>query len=240
MVKFDCEKDNMNEFTRIRETKVGGAIMKIPKPTVRRLGLYYRCLARYKEEGVNFVSSQDIAERLNIKPSQVRKDLSYFGEFGKRGLGYNVSKLISEIAHIIGVNKEWNVAIIGAGNLGSALANYPGLAKHKFNVVAIFDNDRQKVGKKIAGIPVFHISELNQKVKELNIEMAVIAVPESAAQYVAELVEEAGIKGIVNFSPIKLRTNIPIEDVDITLSFETLAYMILKSSPVNIQQEEQV
>uniref|UniRef100_A0A7V4KBR4 Redox-sensing transcriptional repressor Rex n=1 Tax=Fervidobacterium pennivorans TaxID=93466 RepID=A0A7V4KBR4_FERPE len=214
--------------------------MKIPKPTVRRLGLYYRCLARYKEEGVNFVSSQDIAERLNIKPSQVRKDLSYFGEFGKRGLGYNVSKLISEIAHIIGVNKEWNVAIIGAGNLGSALANYPGLAKHKFNVVAIFDNDRQKVGKKIAGIPVFHISELNQKVKELNIEMAVIAVPESAAQYVAELVEEAGIKGIVNFSPIKLRTNIPIEDVDITLSFETLAYMILKSSPVNIQQEEQV
>ncbi|AFG34967.1 redox-sensing transcriptional repressor Rex [Fervidobacterium pennivorans subsp. shakshaketiis] len=214
--------------------------MKIPKPTVRRLGLYYRCLARYKEEGVNFVSSQDIADRLNIKPSQVRKDLSYFGEFGKRGLGYNVSKLISEIARIIGVNKEWNVAIIGAGNLGSALANYPGLAKHKFNVVAMFDNDRQKVGKKIAGIPVFHISELNQKVKELNIEMAVIAVPESAAQYVAELVEESGIKGIVNFSPIKLRTNIPVEDVDITLSFETLAYMILKNSPVNIQQEEQV
>ncbi|WP_448377837.1 redox-sensing transcriptional repressor Rex [Fervidobacterium sp.] len=213
--------------------------MKIPKPTVRRLGLYYRCLTRYKEEGVNFVSSQDIADRLNIKPSQVRKDLSYFGEFGKRGLGYNVSKLISEIAHIIGVNKEWNVAIIGAGNLGSALANYPGLAKHKFNVVAMFDNDRQKVGKKIAGIPVFHISELNQKVKELNIEMAVIAVPESAAQYVAELVEEAGIKGIVNFSPIKLRTNIPVEDVDITLSFETLAYMILKNSPVTIQQEEQ-
>jgi len=214
--------------------------MKIPKPTVRRLGLYYRCLTRYKEEGVNFVSSQDIADRLNIKPSQVRKDLSYFGEFGKRGLGYNVSKLISEIAHIIGVNKEWNIAIIGAGNLGSALANYPGLAKHKFNVVAIFDNDRQKVGKKIAGIPVSHISELDEKVKELNIEIAVIAVPESAAQYVAELVEKAGIKGIVNFSPIKLRTNIPVEDVDITLSFETLAYMILKNSPVNIQQEEQV
>ena len=212
--------------------------MKIPKPTVKRLGLYYRCLARYKEDGVNFISSQDIAERLNIKPSQVRKDLSYFGEFGKRGLGYNVGKLLSEIAHIIGVNKEWNVAIIGAGNLGSALANYPGLLKHKFQVVAIFDNDREKVGRKIGGITVFHISELNKLAKQLNIEIAVLAVPETAAQYVAELVEEAGIKGIVNFSPIKLRTNIPVEDVDITLSFETIAYTIIKSANPEIEMED--
>jgi len=212
--------------------------MKIPKPTVKRLGLYYRCLARYKEDGVNFISSQDIAERLNIKPSQVRKDLSYFGEFGKRGLGYNVGKLLSEIAHIIGVNKEWNVAIIGAGNLGSALANYPGLLKHKFQVVAIFDNDREKVGRKIGRITVFHISELNKLAKQLNIEIAVLAVPESAAQYVAELVEEAGIKGIVNFSPIKLRTNIPVEDVDITLSFETIAYTIIKSANPEIEMED--
>jgi redox-sensing transcriptional repressor len=212
--------------------------MKIPKPTVKRLGLYYRCLARYKEDGVNFISSQDIAERLNIKPSQVRKDLSYFGEFGKRGLGYNVGKLLSEIAHIIGVNKEWNVAIIGAGNLGSALANYPGLLKHKFQVVAIFDNDREKVGRKIGRITVFHISELNKLAKQLNIEIAVLAVPETAAQYVAELVEEAGIKGIVNFSPIKLRTNIPVEDVDITLSFETIAYTIIKSANPEIEMED--
>lgn len=122
--------------------------MKVPKPTIRRLGLYYRCLSRYKEEGANFVSSQDIAERLNIKSSQVRKDLSYFGEFGKRGLGYDVKKLLSEIAHIIGVNKEWNVAIVGAGNLGSALANYPGLSKHRFKIVALFDNDKEKLGRK--------------------------------------------------------------------------------------------
>ncbi len=212
--------------------------MKIPKPTVKRLGLYYRCLARYKEDGVNFISSQDIAEKLNIKPSQVRKDLSYFGEFGKRGLGYNVGKLLSEIAHIIGVNKEWNVAIIGAGNLGSALANYPGLLKHKFQVVAIFDNDREKVGRKIGGITVFHISELNKLAKQLNIEIVVLAVPESAAQYVTELVEEAEIKGIVNFSPIKLRTNIPVEDVDITLSFETIAYTIIKSANPEIEMED--
>ena len=202
--------------------------MKIPKPTVKRLGLYYRCLLRFKDEGVNFVSSQDIAHRLNIKPSQVRKDLSYFGEFGKRGLGYNVKKLSAEIAHIIGINKEWNVAIIGAGNLGSALANYPGLLKHKFKVVALFDNDREKVGKKISGITVFHMSDLKKLVEELGIEIAVVAVPESAAQMVAEQIEEAGIKGIVNFSPVKLRTNIPVEDVDITLSFETLAYSIIK------------
>lgn len=211
--------------------------MKIPKPTVKRLGLYYRCLLRFKDEGVNFVSSQDIAHRLNIKPSQVRKDLSYFGEFGKRGLGYNVKKLSSEIAHIIGINKEWNVAIIGAGNLGSALANYPGLLKHKFKVVAIFDNDREKVGKKISGLTVSHMSELRRLVEELNIEIAVVAVPESAAQMVAEQIEEAGVKGIVNFSPVKLRTNIPVEDVDITLSFETLAYSIIKGFATSDENE---
>ncbi|MEJ5257829.1 MAG: redox-sensing transcriptional repressor Rex [Fervidobacterium sp.] len=213
--------------------------MKIPKPTVKRLGLYYRCLSRYKEEGVNFVSSQDIAERLNIKPSQVRKDLSYFGNFGKRGLGYSVNKLLGEIAFIIGVNKEWNVAIIGAGNLGSALANYPGLLKHKFNVVAIFDNDREKVGKKIGGITVTHISDLKEMVQEKNIEIAVIAVPESAAQYVAEQVEDSGVKGIVNFSPIKLRVNIPVEDVDITLSFETLAYTIIMGDNAFILEDDE-
>ncbi len=201
--------------------------MKIPKPTIKRLGLYYRCLSRFKDDGVNFVSSQDIAERLNIKSSQVRKDLSYFGEFGKRGLGYNVKRLIVEIADIIGINKEWNVAIIGAGNLGRALANYPGLSKHKFKVVAIFDNDREKVGKKIAGITVYHMNDLKELVEKMNIEMAVIAVPESAAQLVVEQVEETSIRGIVNFSPVKLRTSLPVEDVDITLSFETLSYVII-------------
>ncbi|MFN3329264.1 MAG: redox-sensing transcriptional repressor Rex, partial [Fervidobacterium pennivorans] len=160
---------------------------------------------------------------------QVRKDLSYFGEFGKRGLGYDVRKLSEELAHIIGVNKEWNIAIIGAGNLGRALANYPGLFKHKFKVVAVFDNDREKVGKKIGGITISHMSELKKLVEELNIEIAVIAVPETAAQMVAQQIEEAGVKGIVNFSPVKLRTKLPVEDVDITLSFETLAYSIIKN-----------
>ncbi|MGC8954475.1 MAG: redox-sensing transcriptional repressor Rex [Fervidobacterium sp.] len=204
--------------------------MKIPKPTVKRLGLYYRCLLRFKEEGVNFVSSQDIAERLRIKPSQVRKDLSYFGEFGKRGLGYSVKNLSSEIADIIGINKEWNVAIIGAGNLGTALANYPGLSKHKFKVVAIFDNDREKVGKKIAGLTVSHMSELKKLTEELKIDIAVVAVPEIAAQTVVQQLEQAGIKGIVNFSPVKLRTRLPVEDVDITLSFETLSYLIINKN----------
>lgn len=204
--------------------------MKIPKPTVKRLGLYYRCLLRFKEESVNFVSSKDIADRLNIKPSQVRKDLSYFGEFGKRGIGYNVKKLSDEVAHIIGVNKEWNVAIIGAGNLGKALANYPGLLKHKFKVVAIFDSDREKVGKKIGEITVSHINELKKLTDELDIEIAVIAVPEIAAQMVTQEIEAAGVKGIVNFSPVKIKTKLPVEDVDITLSFETLSYFTIKNT----------
>jgi len=229
----------VNNITNIKiriqtESVERGGTVKIPKPTVKRLGLYYRCLSNYRESGVDFVSSQDIAEKLNIKPSQVRKDLSYFGEFGKRGLGYDVKKLLNEIAHIIGVNKEWNVAIVGAGNLGSALTSYPGLSKHKFRVVALFDNNQQKIGKKVSGITVYDISDLERTVNELKIEIGVIAVPEFAAQHVAELLEKSGIKGIVNFAPVRLRTNVPVEDVDITLSFETIAYNVVKKSSLDL------
>lgn len=212
---------------------------KVPRPTIKRLGLYYRCLSKLRDEGKNFVSSKTIAERLSLKPSQVRKDLSYFGEFGKRGFGYDVQKLIDEIARIIGVNKEWRVAIVGAGNLGSALANYPGLPKHKFKIVALFDVDGGKVGKTVAGVPVYHVDDIARLKRELDIELAVIAVPESAAQDVAELIREAGFLGIVNFAPTRLRVDLPVEDVDITLSFDTLAYNVVKSKVNTLEFTEE-
>lgn len=199
---------------------------KIPNPVVRRLGLYYRCLNKLYDEGIEYVASKDIASRLGIKSSQIRKDLSYFGEFGKRGVGYNVENLIKKLETIIGVDKNWNVIIIGAGNIGSALVNYPGLKKEKFNIIGVFDADRSKVGKKIGKLTIQHISQLQEFAKKNIIEIAVIAVPENAAQMVAEGLEKLGIKGIVNFAPVKLRTNIPVEEVDITLSFKTLAFKI--------------
>lgn len=202
---------------------------KIPKPAIRRLGLYYRCLNKLYDEGVEFVASKDIADRLGIKSSQVRKDLSYFGEFGKRGVGYNTYELMEKLEAIIGVNKYWNVVVIGAGNIGSAIAKFEGLKKEKFNVIGIFDANRLKVGKKIGKFTVMHISELEEFAKKNIVEIAVLAVPENAAQMLVEKLEKIGIKGILNFAPIKLRTNLPVEDVDITLSFKSLAFKIEKN-----------
>ncbi|QTA38050.1 redox-sensing transcriptional repressor Rex [Thermosipho ferrireducens] len=199
---------------------------KIPRPVIRRLGLYYRCLSKLYEEGVDYVASRDIAERLGIKSSQVRKDLSYFGEFGKRGVGYNVAMLMEKLESIIGVDKYWNVIVIGAGNIGSALVNYEGLKKEKFNIIGIFDADRAKVGRKIGNLIVRHISELKEFVKKNIVEIAVIAVPETAAQYVVEQLEQLGIKGVVNFAPIKLRTHLLVEEVDITLTFKSLVFQV--------------
>jgi len=121
--------------------------MKIPKPVSKRLSMYYRCLEKLKDEGIDVVSSKELAERLDIKPSQVRKDLSYFGEFGKRGVGYHVDFLIENLEKILGIKEEWNIAIIGAGNIGRALSNYVGLREKGFKVVAVFDKDDGKVGK---------------------------------------------------------------------------------------------
>jgi len=202
---------------------------KIPNPVIRRLGMYYRCLNKLNEEGIEYVASKDLAARLGIKSSQVRKDLSYFGEFGKRGVGYNVTELKEKLENIIGVDRYWNVIIIGAGNIGTALANYEGLKKEKFKVIGIFDADRSKIGKKVGKLTIQHISELSKFVQKNIVEIAVIAVPETAAQMVVGDLEKFNIKGIVNFAPVKLRTDIPVEDVDITLSFKTLAFKIERS-----------
>ncbi|MBO8160533.1 MAG: redox-sensing transcriptional repressor Rex [Thermosipho sp. (in: Bacteria)] len=199
---------------------------KIPKPVIKRMGLYYRCLNKLYEEGIEYVASKDIAARLGIKSSQVRKDLSYFGEFGKRGVGYNVDQLMKKLEDIIGVNKIWNVIVIGAGNIGTAIVNYPGLKKEKFNIIGVFDADRSKVGKKLGKLSVTHFSELEKFFNKNIVDLVVLAVPENAAQMVVEELEKYNIKGIINFAPIKLRTKIPVEDVDITLSFKSLVFRI--------------
>jgi len=201
--------------------------MKIPKPTVKRLAIYYRCLDNMLNEGKTYVSSKELAERLKIKPSQVRKDLSYFGEFGKRGVGYNVKNLAAELKKIIGIDRRWRVVVVGAGNIGRAITNYPGLYRNRFDVIAVFDNDPAKIGLSagVAG-PVKPVSELKEVVSSKKVEIGVIAVPAEAAQDVAEQLVDAGIKGIVNFAPVTINVppEIVVEDVDITVSFKTLAY----------------
>jgi len=203
---------------------------KVPKPTIKRLAMYNRFLRELREEGIPKTSSHEIAEALNIKASQVRKDLSYFGEFGKRGVGYDVEHLCLKIQKILGTERIWNVAIIGVGNLGRAISHYPELEKYRFKIVAAYDVDKRKINSTLLpGIPIKHIKELKNKNNDLDFEIAILTVPSSVAQEVANILIEAGVKGILNFAPVTLSSEerVVIENVDFVISLKTLTYEIV-------------
>lgn len=192
--------------------------------------MYNRFLRELREEGIPKTSSHEIAEALNIKASQVRKDLSYFGEFGKRGVGYDVENLCLKIHKILGTERVWNVAIIGVGNLGRAISHYPELEKYKFKIVAAYDVDKRKINSiLLPGIPIKHIKELKNKNDELDFEIAILTVPSNVAQEVANILIEAGVKGILNFAPVTLNSDdrVVIENVDFVISLKTLTYEIV-------------
>ncbi|SHE52464.1 redox-sensing transcriptional repressor [Marinitoga hydrogenitolerans DSM 16785] len=208
---------------------------KIPKPTIKRLAMYYRCLENKKSMGLQKTSSKELAESLHIKASQIRKDLSYFGEFGKRGVGYDIDKLQSSIKTILGLNKKWNVAVIGVGNLGSAIANYTGLEKNGFFIKAGFDKDKTKIGTQIsAGVLVYDMKDISKVCTEKNIEIAILTVPAEVAQKVADQLVKTGIKGILNFAPtsLTLPENIAVENVDFTISLKALTYDIVSNNDI--------
>jgi len=203
---------------------------KVPKPTIKRLAMYHRLLKELREEGTPKTFSHEIAEALNIKASQVRKDLSYFGEFGKRGVGYDVENLCLKIQKILGTERIWNVAIIGVGNLGRAISHYPELEKYKFKIVAAYDVDKRKINSiLLPGVPIKHIKELKNKNNDLGFEIAILTVPSSVAQEVANILIEAGVKGILNFAPVTLNSDdrVVIENVDFVISLKTLTYEIV-------------
>ncbi|PNR89525.1 redox-sensing transcriptional repressor rex [Petrotoga sp. HKA.pet.4.5] len=203
---------------------------KVPKPTIKRLAMYNRFLRELREDGIPKTSSHEIAEALNIKASQVRKDLSYFGEFGKRGVGYDVENLCLKIQKILGTERIWNVAIIGVGNLGKAISHYPELEKYKFKIVAAYDVDKRKINSVLLpGILIKHIKELKNKNNDLDFEIAILTVPSNVAQEVANILIEAGVKGILNFAPVTLNSDdrVVIENVDFVISLKTLTYEIV-------------
>ncbi|MCD6449042.1 MAG: redox-sensing transcriptional repressor Rex [Thermotogaceae bacterium] len=202
--------------------------MKIPKPAIRRLAVYYRCLQRLKEEGKEKTSSKELAQRLGIKACQIRKDLSYFGEFGKRGVGYNIDNLLEKLKAILGLESVWKAIVIGAGNLGKAIAGYKGIKEQGFDVVALFDVDGRKVGKKVNEAEIHHMDDLEEFVKENNVKIAVICVPKESAQQVAEAAEKAGVEGILNFAPTVINVSVPVENVDIAVSLKSLTFQIIR------------
>jgi redox-sensing transcriptional repressor len=205
---------------------------KIPKPVARRLAIYYRVLKEQSKNGAETVSSSSLGCMLDLKPSQIRKDLSYFGGFGKRGTGYNVIDLMKSIEKILGIDKRWNVLIIGAGKIGRALANYPGLIQDGFTIKGIVDVSEKKIGKTIdEHLTIEDVAEMEKIIRERKIEIGVLCVPSDVAQKVLNSVIQYGIKGIVNFVPKRLKApkDVMIEDVQISLSFKALSFRMVNS-----------
>lgn len=201
---------------------------RIPKPTIKRLAIYYRCLERLREQGEESISSKRLAQLMQIKDSQVRKDLSYFGTFGRRGIGYNIQYLMDEIQKILGINKKWKVVIIGAGNIGQAIARFKQIEKHNFEIVGVFDVDTKKIGTKITDdLTISSMENLESFIGQNHVEIAVIATPAEVAQPVTERLEKAGIRGIICFAPVTLSCSVPVEYVDITVFFKTLVHSVV-------------
>ena len=201
---------------------------KIPEATVSRLSVYSRYLTEVEKQHIMSISSGEIAEGMGGTPAQVRKDLAYFGEFGTRGVGYNVKQLNQEIKNILGLSKKWNMILIGAGNLGSALSQYHGFRDRGFEIVGVFDNDLNKVGLKLNGLQIYPISEMADFIETNAISIAIIAVPSDYAQDVADLLMDTTIKGILNFAPIVLTVpeEIEVRNVDLSVNLEVLSYNI--------------
>jgi redox-sensing transcriptional repressor len=197
--------------------------------TTNRLSVYLRCLNILDEAGVRTISSQALAEQFHLNAAQIRKDLACFGEFGVRGVGYYVKELRSHLRQILGLDRRVRVAIMGAGNLGLALADYPGFRTEGFEIAALFDTVRDKIGQRSrGGVPIHDIRDFRRIVRRERIRIAVIAVPAQAAQTVLNTVVDAGIKAILNFSPGTLKTSpdVKLKSVDLTVSLESLSFFL--------------
>ncbi len=198
----------------------------IPEATVGRLPIYLRALVEMAERGAATISSGDLAEAAGVNSAKVRKDLSYLGSYGTRGVGYDVAYLIHQVRRELGLTQHWPVLIAGAGNLGHALAKYRGFAQRGFRVVAIVDAAGEKVGEKVEGISVEHIDRLPQIVRRDDVAIGVICTPASAAQDVADAMVAAGIRSILNFAPavINVPDEVSVRKVDLSIELQILAY----------------
>ncbi len=205
---------------------------KISEVSTNRLSIYLRCLNELAAEGERMVSSGSLESRFNLNSAQIRKDLANFGEFGVRGVGYYVKSLREHLITILGLDKEHRVCIIGAGRLGTALADYYGFKSSNFQVFALFDIDKTKIGKKVGKVKIFDIKSFAEIVKRDNIDVAVIAVPGEFAQNVLELVTRAGIKAVMNFAPVPLRVldGVKLKTIDLTTSLESLSCFLAGSN----------
>jgi redox-sensing transcriptional repressor len=202
--------------------------LSIPDIVIRRLPLYLRALTLLAKRGQSITSSHDLGSLLEISPAQIRKDLSYFGEFGKQGMGYEVEFLTSQLKRILQVNHGWDVAVVGVGDLGRALISHSGFRRWKFRVVAVFDKDPRIIGQSLGNLTVRDVADLHRTVQKLGIRIAIIAVPTEEAQSVADSLVAAGVKAILNYAPACLTVpqHIHIQSIDPVACLQSMTYYL--------------
>jgi len=205
--------------------------VSVPEVVIARLPQYIRILNALLADGIEVVSSQQLGEQLQVTPAQIRKDLSYLGRFGKQGRGYNVKYLATELKHILGLDKKWNVCLVGVGRLGRAILSYPGFAPEGFEIVAAFDTDPSTIGQTISGLKVQPIDQLAATVSSLGIQIGVIAVPSRVAQEVIKALTDSGIRAIMNYAPIypQVPREIKVRNIDPVLSLQSMTYYLVDS-----------
>ena len=204
------------------------ALREIPDIVVGRLPVYLRALTRMFQEGQSITSSKELGERLGISSAQIRKDLSHFGEFGKQGTGYQIEYLVGQIQRILKVNHEWEVALVGVGDLGHALVHYNGFANRGFRIVALFDANPDKIGKPVGGLTIIDAAILLDEIRAREIKVAMLAVPADKAQTVADKLVEAGIKGILNYAPINISTpkDVRVQYIDPVIHLQRMTFYL--------------
>ncbi len=203
-------------------------LREIPDIVVGRLPVYLRALSRMAQEGQQITSSKELGERLGISSAQIRKDLSHFGEFGKQGTGYQIKFLIQQLQRILKVESEWEVALVGVGDLGHALVNYNGFANRGFRITALFDNNPAKVGTTVNGLTVLDVANLAKEIQARGLKIAMLAVPAEKAQLTADHLIEAGIEGILNYAPISLSVpkSVKVQNIDPVIHLQRMTFYL--------------
>jgi len=205
------------------------AYKKIPEGTISRLFIYLREITALRRMNIRTISSAELGERVNLSDAQVRKDLGYLGHFGVTGAGYDTQELKAVLEKMLGKDKIWNVAIVGAGHLASALLTYPGFKKHGLNLIAAFDSDPKKIGEKVSDVEIRSVDDMSKVIKEKRIAIGIVSVPAESAQTVTDELIRSGVECILNFAPAALTVpeNVKVKDVDLSRELETLSFFLV-------------
>jgi redox-sensing transcriptional repressor len=209
--------------------------LEIPEVVIDRLPVYYRLLARLSYEGRAVVSSQELGEELGVTPAQIRKDLSYFGRFGKQGRGYSVPRLTEELRVILGLDTRWSVVVVGVGRLGRAIASYPGFEDQGFDIVALYDADQKVIGSEVAGVAVRDSALLEDDLRQRPVDIAVVAVPSTIAQDVADRLVHCGVRAILNYAPTRVVVPVGVElrHINPVLFLQSMTYHLKRTANRN-------